>query len=204
MVWKNRNHDFFLLPSPSDYAKEPQSKGRLGRMKNWKRPSCKTIRTEWQSQKGEKAPFQRLELKKEERHHAPLAIAKIRKNRGNCKLVEKKHDFSKDSNKSECIPLCFVGTIIEGSKQNSNREILFHSHKPYTIKNPNVSQRSEISFHFPRKNLWGKCTINLSFYFSKNCHKGRGFFFFGWGKFSFFGWKFCGNLRIYTILHYYE
>lgn len=75
---------------------------------------------------------------------------------------------------------------------------------PIQQKNPNVSQRSEISFHFPRKNLWGKCTINLSFYFSKNCHKGRGFFFFGWGKFSFFGWKFCGNLRIYTILHYYE
>ena len=156
MVWKNRNHDFFLLPSPSDYAKEPQSKGRLGRMKNWKRPSCKTIRTEWQSQKGEKAPFQRLELKKEERHHAPLAIAKIRKNRGNCKLVEKKHDFSKDSNKSECIPLCFVGTIIEGSKQNGNREILFHSHKPYTTKK---SERFTTVGNFlplPKKKLVGE------------------------------------------------
>lgn len=156
MVWKNRNHDFFLLPSPSDYAKEPQSKGRLGRMKNWKRPSCKTIRTEWQSQKGEKAPFQRLELKKEERHHAPLAIAKIRKNRGNCKLVEKKHDFSKDSNKSECIPLCFVGTIIEGSKQNSNREILFHSHKSYTTKK---SERFTTVGNFlplPKKKLVGE------------------------------------------------
>ena len=93
-------------------------------------------------------------------------------------MVEKKHDFSKDSNKSECIPLCFVGTIIEGSKQieieipiefsrfvgtiiegskqNSNREIFFHSHKPYTTKK---SERFTTVGNFlplPKKKLVGE------------------------------------------------
>lgn len=71
-------------------------------------------------------------------------------------MVEKKHDFSKDSNKSECIPLCFVGTIIEGSKQNSNREILFHSHNPYTTKK---SERFTTVGNFlplPKKKLVGE------------------------------------------------
>jgi hypothetical protein len=49
---------------------------------------------------GRKSPLSEAGAKKRGRCHAPLAIAKIRKNRGNCKLVEKKHDFSKDSNKS--------------------------------------------------------------------------------------------------------
>lgn len=71
-------------------------------------------------------------------------------------MVEKKHDFSKDSNKSEGIPLCFVGTIIEGSKQNSNREILFHSYKPYTTKK---SERFTTVGNFlplPKKKLVGE------------------------------------------------
>lgn len=50
----------------------------------------------------------------------------------------------------------FCGTIIEGSKQNSNREILFHSHKSYTTKK---SERFTTVGNFlplPKKKLVGE------------------------------------------------